>query len=496
MSKKKIVFLAVTNSENTEDRVYSDYVLEQCKITLSNEVDIKSVFDIEGFKRHDMKNYSSLEKGIISMIQEADFYVILIDCFDGSYCPNVWFELGIIAITSQKPMILIAQQNKHSQFPFYIRNQVNVLSFPEVTIVKDKGKYVVDDKNIDAAQMRKFKNSFVGQIKSSNISPFGMFSDNFHLKLSGYEDLRELETKLSEIVKRADMAEYIDGEEKAFKALYETVSKAEFSLRTTRFANESIIHTGGVHIISDDPVQTAHNEFMRAIYEASHRISDNCKNKKNRGVVYRCDRIVCNNSPEKWNDIYYALRNSDDIMKVYVRKSDYSINFELVIVDEKIAFIHFYQTNRSGHNNSNIQKIKSTLKISDQGVCIELSKVFDRLHHRDFDDECIDLSRTLVGVENDKYTPAQSEKYGYFSMDNRPENTSPKNYIKDQFLNALMNWNFPKDNGGNGSKDKVNMAVGYIKLMEVYDIEHFFRTVGFSEEEKKSIRQILHFGDE
>ena len=344
--------------------------------------------------------------------------------------------------------------------------------------------------------MKKFKNQFVDQFCSSKNSPFEMFSDTFHLTLSGYKDLRELEKQLSEIVKRADMAEYIDGEEKAFQALYETVSKAEFSLRTTRFANESIIHTGGVHIISDDPVQAAHNEFMKAIYEASHRIADNCNNKKNRGVIYRCDRIVCNNSPEKWNDIYYALRNSDDIMKVYVRKSDYSINFELVIVDEKIAFIHFYQTNRSGHNNSNIQKIKSTLKISDQGVCLELSKVFDRLHHRDFDDECIDLSRTLLGVENDTYNPGQSEKYGYFSMDNRPENKSRKEYIKDQLLNALISWNFPRDNSSNESKDKVNMAVGYIKLMGIYDIGRFFRTVDFSEEEKKSIRQILHIGDE
>ena len=218
--------------------------------------------------------------------------------------------------------------------------------------------------------------------------------------------------------------------------------------------------------------------------------------KKNRGVVYRCDRIVCNNSPEKWNDIYYALHNSDDIMKVYVRKSDYSINFELVIVDEKIAFIHFYQTNRSGHNNSNIQKIKSTLKISDQGVCLELSKVFDRLHHRDFDDQCIDLSRTLLGVENDTYNSGQSEKYGFFSMDNRPKNTSRKDYIRDQFLNALMNWNFPRDNISNESRDKVNMTVGYIRSMGVYDINRFFERVNFSEEEKKSIRQILHLGDE
>lgn len=80
-------------------------------------------------------------------------------------------------------------------------------------------------------------------------------------------------------------------------------------------------------------------------------------------------------------------------------------------------------------------------------------------------------------------------------MANRPENTSRKDYIKDQFLNALMNWNFPKDNISNESRDKVNMAVGYIRSMRVYDINLFFERVNFSEEEKKSIRQILHLGD-
>ena len=188
MSKKKIVFLAVTNSEDSNDRIYSDYVLEQCKLALSNEVDISSEYDVEGFKRHDMKNYSSLEKGIISMIQEASFYVILIDCFDGSYNPNVWFELGIVAITSKKPMILIAnyaKHAKHAQYPFYIRNYVNVLLFPDVAIVKDesRGKSVVSDKDISFEQMKKFKNSFVEQFKQSTVSPFGMFADNFHLKL-------------------------------------------------------------------------------------------------------------------------------------------------------------------------------------------------------------------------------------------------------------------------------------------------------------------------
>lgn len=256
-------------------------------------------------------------------------------------------------------------------------------------------------------------------------------------------------------------------------------------MRTTRFANESIIHSG-INANVNDPVKHAHDRFMKAVYDASYRILENRNNNKYDGVIYRCDRIICNNSPQKWNDIYSALYQSSDIMKVYVRKLGYSINFELVIVDERIAFIHFYQTKHAGHNNSEIQKIKSTLKILDPVVCVELSKVFDRLHHIDFDGKCCDLSRTLLGVEKDFFNSDQSPDCGYFTMKNCSKNTSAKNHINDQFLNAIINWKFPSDN-----EDRIIMAAGYIKVFEIFDIESFFKKVGFSEDEKKSIYQKL-----
>jgi hypothetical protein len=79
-------------------------------------------------------------------------------------------------------------------------------------------------------------------------------------------------------------------------------------------------------------------------------------------------------------------------MCVYVRKEEHNINFELVIVDETVAFIHFYQTNCSGdldedaadnRHDSHNQHIKSTLKLTGVNVCRELARIFDRLHHRD-----------------------------------------------------------------------------------------------------------------
>lgn len=495
ISKKNILFLAVTHSPQTKDRAYSDFVLKQCKTALSNDTEIDSRYNVDNFKRHDMHNSSSLERNIFHLIEQVDYHIVLIDCFNGSFCPNVWFELGIIAITSQKPMILIAQEKMHREFPFYIRNQVNVLQFPKLKIIKQGNRFVVDENSLNHSAIDQFKINFVKQFKACDHSPFEMFSDTFHLELSGYRNLRKLEEKLEEIVSNTQMAEYIDGEENAFNALQEAVSTAKFSLRTTRFANESIIHSG-INTRIDDSVINAHDRFMRAIYDASIRIAENRDKQKHSDVVYRCDRIICNNSPQKWKDIYSALYHGSNIMKVYVRKASYSINFELVIVDEKIAFIHFYQTNRSEHNNSDIQKIKSTLKISDAGVCKELSKVFDRLHHRDFDGECQDLSRTLLGVERDIYKPGKTSEYGYFTTNNCPSNTSARDYIRDLFLNALMNWKFPSDN-----EDRLIMAAGYIKVNRLsendfFDTESFFNKVGFSEEEKQIIRdKLIALGD-
>ena len=496
--KKSILFLAVTNKPDTEDRVYSDFVLEQCKKALDADINIRLEYDVSNFVRHDMMDSSSLEDHIISVIKSADYYIILIDCFDGSYCANVWFELGILAITSQKPLLLIAQQGKHEDYPFYIRNHANVLDFPVVSLKKKGSGYAVDVEKIDVEQMTTFNDKFVKRFKKCNNSPFERFSDSFHLKLSGYRNLRELEEKIAEIVNNSQMAEYIDGEENAFNALRDAVSTAGFSLRTTRFANESIIHSG-INSSGNDGVEKSHKEFMEAIYEASKRIAENKKMNKYPNAFYRCDRIICNNSPEKWIDIYSALLHGSDLMKVYIRKSDYSINFEIVIIDEKIAFIHFYQSSRAEkkddtveHNNGDTQKIKSTLKITDPGVCVELCKVFDRLHHRDFDRDCCDLSRTLLGVEKDNYVSGSNDNCGFFIVNNYNKNQK-KDAIFKLIEKALKNWNFPKDKN---NEDKINMAAGYIKVNASagnykFNRNVFYKNMGFSTEEIDSIEKKL-----
>lgn len=200
---------------------------------------------------------------------------------------------------------------------------------------------------------------------------------------------------------------------------------------------------------------------MNALYKAESRVS-------------KFDRIICNNNPYKWYDITEILKQPSKNVNVYIRKYNYNINFELVVIDERVAFIHFYQTNQSGdydeslrigeneaRHDSQTQRIKSTLKITGKQTCIELAKIFDRLHHRDSNQvHPVDLSRTLLGVENSNELTEIEKHAGHFTPSQRltPTNDPQElNMLSDnnrrKFIDALLNWNIK-------GRDKIIMMIG------------------------------------
>lgn len=268
-------------------------------------------------------------------------------------------------------------------------------------------------------------------------------------------------------------AEFISSERDAFVELIAEVNKAKTSLRTTRFANQSIV--SGERKNSD-----VHHEFMNALYEAS---------KRNLNI---CDRIVCNNEPSKWDDVLQVLVKSDSKMRVFVRQEEYSIGFELVIVDEKVAFIHFYQIDNHGDTDDNgdqytheIEVINSTLKIHGETVCKKLANIFDRLHHRDFDTDCENPSRTLLSIpKKGKLTSVEANR-GMFQLLNHssPENDTgierdKTNDVISLFVNALESWDFVN------IQDKIYMAAG-ICLLD----RHFEKSLSkyFNEDDVKKV---------
>lgn len=502
--KKKILFLSVTDKEGTTNRAYSNFVFALCKYVLRSDETITKDYDVAAFLRHDMLQPPNIRDSVYNAFIDYDYFVILIDDSDGLYNPNVWFELGLIS-TLDKPILPISSSS--TNIPFYV-GDVNVFRLTDEIMQlfeTHKNSCIRNDQIEDLIEhfekfhevkrensgVKRFTLDFAQVFKNTADygNPFKSIMDTVRISNFGYRSLTHLFEKSNIIdqIKRKGQpeAEYIPGELQAFKALTKAVEQAETSLRTSRFADQSIVNPSQ---FEKEEISAAHNDFMKALYEASKKPS-----------IKICDRIICNNNPLKWSDIYEVLMKSSDKMTVYVRKSNYNINFELVIIDEKVAFIHFYQTNKSGDVNESLkatdnheinrydtkdQRIKSTLKITDKEVCVELSRIFDRLHHRDFDDENPkDMSRTLLGVEEGNYT--LGENYGCFRVKKNKNqrgtiaDMEAQNSIRKLFIDAINNWKIPE-------KDKMIMAAGLCIIFDTDDILAKISTL--TPEKKKTVR--------
>lgn len=336
---KKIFFVAVTDKEDSNNRKYSNLVYSVCKHILMNNEKLNQLFDISSFVRHDMLPASNLYESIYHCFVDYDAFVVLIDDCFGKYNPNVWFELGIIS-TLDRPVLLISKKN--TVIPFHA-NEINVLGMQEniLDLLKDKetsSKYGRNEEIpsiIEYLDEKKLINSFSGCFADRLLylmeygSPYSSIINHVQIRDFGFSNLTKLfkESGIIRLIQNPDVhAEYIAGEKNAFDELTIEVKNAVESIRTTRFGDQSIVIKNPNE---NDEISKAHDEFMHALYEAESRVG-------------KFDRIICNNNPYKWYDITEILKQPSKNVNVYIRKYNYNINFELVIIDERVAFIHFY----------------------------------------------------------------------------------------------------------------------------------------------------------
>ena len=326
--KRKIFLIAVTDKEGTLNRMFQETMLE----LLSQKGEFKDNYIIQPHNRATAQNlYDSIDDAIRGSKYEG--YIIILDCLDtkkGLCNPNVMFEFGAVKYFG-KPFIVMAA-NPDEKYPFDV-SDLNIEPIPRniTEYIKDcyDNKDKIDicekiDNDFDDDEKRKVDNFLVNLYEKYKVS----FKDkNIEMKNVENKDLLDELLKIKKLL--SNTAEYIEGEDAAFTALSESVQKANSSLRTTRFANQSIVGR---------KASAEQNEFMKSLYEVSDKLNDSF------------ERIICNNHPAKWIDIYNILFYGKNGSKVYIRKEDFSIHFELVIIDEKIAFIHFYQKDYSKQN--------------------------------------------------------------------------------------------------------------------------------------------------
>lgn len=448
---KKIFMIAVTDKENSLNRKYTESILEFLK--RASEFKYDYIIDI-----HYQLPVQSLHKSINKALTDANHYegfIVLLDCLEKeTYNPNVMFELGAIFYLN-KPFVVLSSPREET-FPFDI-NDLNIISIPNEIIqyIKDypeentyehffKRPTVENERAVVQEFLYKIYAQYNASLEDQYSRETGSTNASIENILQGINDIKAMVS---------NTAEYIDGEKNAFKALTDAVRHAKNSLRTTRFANESIV--------KEDTIDSK-LDFMDSLYDVSKNLKGNFH------------RIICNNHPAKWKDIYNILFFGGNGLKVYIRKNDFSIHFEIVVIDKKVAFIHFYQPDRGEAKvgfNQDEEKINSTLKIQGDSICQKLANVFDRLHHRDFLEESPkNPSRTLLGIPTqDNDLEEKYANFGYFMVDNEipeyydsSENSKRRSYIIKEFKDAFVNWRIEDPD------DKVNMVAG-IALIEGTD---------------------------
>lgn len=468
---KKIFMIAVTDKEDSLNRKYTESIFElftrASSFVKEYKIDVHYKLPV-----HNLRN--SLKYVLTS--GNYDGFIVLLDSLEGAvYNPNVMLEFGSI-FYSNKPFVVISSHGKED-LPYDMQD-INILDIPKEIVEYIKSchnnplmnvniynrfyeEHQVDNEKAKVQQfLENVYNQYNTSLKEHDI-------ERNKIRNITLEDIFQEVADIKNLV--SNTAEYIDGEAAAFRALKEAVDHAKFSLRTTRFANESIVKKDSIQAKAD---------FMRSLYDISRKLKSN---------FYR---IICNNNPAKWKDIYNILFHGENGVKVYVRKCNFSIHFELVVIDEKVAFIHFYQTDKRNMNKESenkVETLESTLKIRGTTICEKLSNIFDRLHHRNVQNG--DPSRTLLGIPvcdnlEDKY-----KNCGSFELDSsiRPmyidDGNERREHIINMFKDAFINWEID-DN------DKINMVVG-IALIEGTDrfIEEMKNNYRLNNEEFRNAKE-------
>ena len=296
---------------------------------------------------------------IFNQINEAD--VVVADMTFGNL--NVFYEIGI-AHALNKSVILIGP--KEFNVPFDL-NHLSRIQYDKDLFDSERNSHIVDQlkkdigkelQNLETSDKNGL-NPYEGFLKETTK---GMLSD-IHSKIKNLEDMIA-RTQNKDVV----VTEYIKGENNAFAALTEAVKKATKSIRTTRFSPYSVVGRQNV------------------FYETIRHIMDN---KNNRDCPDDFQRIIATNKKDKLNEVLDLVRSNMGC-NFTIHLSQQAYNFEIVIVDELIVFIHFCKDREDVR-----EIISATLKVENFGVAIEFRDIFDSIvKYQDtfYTIKCIDIN--------------------------------------------------------------------------------------------------------
>lgn len=186
-------------------------------------------------------------------------------------------------------------------------------------------------------------------------------------------EINDIMPGIIEQVYEKGKAEYIRGENEAFKVLAECTNKAKVAVRSTRFSPWSVMK------------QT---DYMSSILGC---MKDPQLDNKPRVQEYH--RIICTNNQSKMDDVLdVVIKTMGTPLTFYLTEVDN--NFEIVVIDNSDAFLHFYDEKRV---------IVATLHVQGGELVQEFERIFNRLINSNVD--------KIVIIECEKITYSNVDEY-------------------------------------------------------------------------------------
>jgi nucleoside 2-deoxyribosyltransferase len=335
--KVKIGFLVTPLGEkNSKERIHADRMKTEVFKPLETELNCR-------FERADTDSQNSVvAETIFQGIVNAD--IIIADAIGNN--PNVLYEIGI-AHAINKPVVIINPDG--NLVPFDIRHLTQIQYSQEIFNSSEENAAV-------KAELReKIKKAILQNSKD-------VFSYEKYVPAM----ISRILTEINDLADRVTMsrnnsrivADYIEGEDEAFKALTDSVRTARKSIRTTRFSPHTVVNR--------------QYDFFQTIKEVMN----------SKTPPQSFSRIIAVNHEEKYTEIENLVRsNLGRDFTIYMSRAAYS--FEIVIVDEETVFIHFRKSDaKNTEQERNIERgslISATLKFANSLVAREFVQIFESI---------------------------------------------------------------------------------------------------------------------
>lgn len=381
MAMQKIFLITPLGNKQSQERYHADKMWNSVFKPLMKETNFSDNIKCE-FVRSDLlpEGGESRVKKIMDLIRESRGCIV--DLYKVNNL-NVIYEVGLAHSQGKRVFFLRSDNIKEDDIPSDIRYYADYY-YPYNIDVFDGDASSEEVNNVSRRVLEVVNTMISGDTNSNLYRPY-FYQPTEQYVTNVLEDINSKINNLEKLFKdfgtssedERTLAQYIIGENEAFKALTSAIQKSSISTKTTRFSPYSVVgrQNSFFNAINDLMLRDVHPETF--------------------------ERIIAANNVEKFNEVAKLMaNNTGKNFKIYISKIEYS--FEMVVIDDEIVFIHFRKYNNMMENKPSLQPVSlitATLKIEKRLIANEFSTIFDSIKNNSKDIICV-IDCNKITTEN------------------------------------------------------------------------------------------------